>query len=200
LGALDRVAPGIAAQLRADLTPKSGPELAGTLLFLLGALGSGTWPGAKAGAALDLAGQHPLRMRLEGDVMELRGLADPPKGEWRVFVLPWLDGSIVRPIRLYLRRRARGESRSEEGTRFLLDVDLSRLGEVQFDGLVRKQRFDLVLRSHRPIGAEMRRDIAEVFRDATSAAGLAGDVVFTTASRFAVTPLDALRQHIGVEV
>ncbi|HYM02502.1 MAG TPA: hypothetical protein VET85_06110, partial [Stellaceae bacterium] len=47
LGALDRVAPGIAAQLRADLTPKSGPELAGTLLFLLGALGSGTWPGAK---------------------------------------------------------------------------------------------------------------------------------------------------------
>ncbi|HYM04451.1 MAG TPA: hypothetical protein VET85_15970, partial [Stellaceae bacterium] len=94
----------------------------------------------------------------------------------------------------------RGENRPEEGTRFVLDVDLSRLGEVQFDGLVRMQRFDLVLRSHRAIDAEMRRDIADVFRDATSAAGLSGDIVFTTASRFAVAPLEALRAHIGVEV
>jgi hypothetical protein len=38
----------------------------------------------------------------------------------------------------------------------------------------------------------------DVFRNATSAAGLAGDIVFTTASRFAVAPLEALHPHVAI--
>lgn len=75
---------------------------------------------------------------------------------------------------------------------------MSRLGALQLDGLVRPQRFDLVLRSHRPVATELRQEIAEIFRNATTASGLAGDITFTTASRFAVAPLDALRPHVGV--
>ena len=165
----------------------------------MGALGNSTWPGGKAAIALDQAGRRDLRMRLDGDVGELRRLADPPSGDWQVYVLPLVDGGLVRPVRLYLRRHGSTAAPSEQGTRFVLDVDMSRLGAVQLDGLVRQQRFDLVLRSHRPIGAEMRQAITTLFRDSTSAVGLAGDVVFTTASRFAVAPLEALRRHVGVD-
>jgi hypothetical protein len=63
---------------------------------------------------------------------------------------------------------------------------------------VRPQRFDLVLRSHRPITAEMRQEITEIFHGAVAASGLGGDITFTTASRFAVAPLEALAAHIGV--
>jgi len=199
LAALDRAAPALAARLRSDLAPISAKGLAGTLLFLLGALSSNTWPGAKVAALLDSAGQHALRLRLDGDLAEIRQLADPPSGDWRVFVLPWLEGGHVRPLRLYLRRKSRRDERPEEGTRFVLDIDMSTLGALQFDGLVRQKRFDLVLRSHRAISAEMRHDIGEVFHNAVSAAGFSGEIVFTTASRFAVAPLDALRAHIGVE-
>jgi hypothetical protein len=199
LSILDRAAPELAARLRSELSPVSGQQLAGTLLFLMGALTVGAWPGAKATSALDSAGRGDLRARLAGDVAELRQLADPKSGDWRVFVLPMLDGATVSPVRLYLRRFAgHAAAPADQGTRFVLDVDMSRLGAVQLDGLVRNQRFDLVMRSHRPITADMRRDIGEVFQNSISAAGLSGEVVFTTASRFAVAPLDALRAHVGV--
>jgi hypothetical protein len=198
LAVLDRAAPELAARLRSDLTPRSGQQLAGTLLFLMNAVSNGTWPGPKAAAALDGAGRHDLHQQLVADASELRQLTDPQNGDWRVFVLPTLDGAMIRPVRLYLRRGTRGAAQADQGTRFVLDVDMSRLGALQFDGLVRRQRFDLVLRSNRPITADMRQEIAALFRDTTSAAGLAGDVTFTTASRFAVAPLDALRTHVGV--
>jgi hypothetical protein len=199
LQVLDRAAPDIAARLRSDLTPRSGAQLAGTLLFLVAALGNGSWPSSKATAALDAAGHRTLHMKLEGDVAQLRELSQSPSGEWRVFVLPLLDGGVVRPVRLYLRRRQPGRAPADQSSRFVLDVDLSRLGAVQLDGLVRQQRFDLVLRSHRAIPAEMRQEITQVFHDASSAAGLSGDIIFTTASRFAVAPLEAMSRHVGLD-
>jgi len=199
LQVLDRAAPELAARLRSDLTPRSGAQLAGTLLFLVNALSNGSWPGTKSTSVLDVAGHRALHERLDGDVAELRQLAQPASGDWRIFVLPLLDGGVVRPVRLYLRRRQAGRAPADQGARFVLDVDLSRLGAVQLDGLVRQQRFDLVLRSHRAIPPEIRQAITQVFHDASSAAGLSGDIIFTTASRFAVAPLEALRGHVGFE-
>jgi hypothetical protein len=199
LQVLDRAAPELAARLRSDLTPHSGSQLAGTLLFLVTALSNGSWPGSKATAALDALGHRALHAKLDGDVAELRQLSQSTSGDWRIFVLPLLEEGMVRPVRLYLRRRQPGRAGADQSSRFVLDVDLSRLGAVQFDGLVRQQRFDLVLRSHRTISAEMRREITQVFHDASSAAGLSGDIIFTTASRFAVAPLETLRGHVGLD-
>lgn len=198
LATLDRVLPDLAARLRTDLAPASGQQLAGTLLFLMSALNNGTWPGGQVAAALDNAGRRDLRLKLDGDVAQLNQLAAPQSGDWRVYVLPLLLGVMVQPVRLYFRRRSGTPSSGDQDTRFVLEVDLSNLGALQLDGLVRAQRFDVVLRSHRPIGPELRQEITEIFRNATTAAGLAGDITFTTASRFAVAPLEALRAHVGV--
>jgi hypothetical protein len=164
----------------------------------MSALNTGAWPGAKALATLDASGRRDLRARLDGDVEELRQLAEPKSGDWRLFVLPLLDRGAVAPVKLYMRRRAPGAALAEQGTRFVLDIDMSRLGTVQLDGLVRPERLDLVMRSHRAITADLRQGIAEVFRNALSAAGLAGDITFTTASRFALTPAATIHGHIGV--
>jgi hypothetical protein len=196
---LDRVAPELAARLRSDLTPRSGAELAGTLLFLLGAMGSGTWPGAKAASALDRAGRSDLRLRLDGDAAELRRLADPPRGDWHVFMLPLFDGTSLSAVQLYLRRNSGGNTRPEDGTRFVLDVEMSRLGALQLDGLVRQRRLDLMLRSQREITPELRQDIARVFHDTTTAAGFAGEISFAATARFPVAPLDALRPPVGID-
>jgi hypothetical protein len=198
LATLDRVLPELAARLRTDLAPASGQQLAGTLLFLMSALNNGTWPGGQVAAALDTAGRRDLRLKLDGDVAQLNQLAAPQSGDWRVYVLPLLLGVMVQPVRLYFRRRSDTPSSGDQDTRFVLEVELSNLGALQLDGLVRPQRFDVVLRSHRPIGPELRQEITEIFRNATTASGLAGDITFTTASRFAVAPLEALRTHIGV--
>jgi hypothetical protein len=198
LATLQLALPDLAAQLRSTLAPVSGQELAGTLLFLMSALNAGTWPGPRILEALDAFGRRDLRLKLENDVTELRQLDSSQSGDWHVYALPLVDGAAVRPVRLYFRRRSAGSPAGDQGTRFVLEVEMSRMGALQLDGLVRPQRFDLVLRSHRPIAAELRQEIAEIFHGAVAASGLGGDITFATASRFAVAPLEALATHIGV--
>ncbi len=198
LATLERALPDLAAQLRSTLAPASGQELAGTLLFLMSALNAGTWPGPRILETLDAFGRRDLRLKLESDVTELRELDSSRSGDWHVYALPLIDGGAVRPVRLYFRRRAASSPAGDQGTRFVLEVEMSRMGALQLDGLVRPQRFDLVLRSHRPIAAELRQEITEIFHGAVAASGLGGDITFTTASRFAVAPLEALAAHIGV--
>lgn len=195
---LAQVAPDLAAKLRATLMPGSGPQLAGTLLFLLGALYEGAWPGI--GAALAAADHGKLGQRLTDDAEELRRLAaDPATGDWRVLTLPLLAGMTVLPLRLFMRRRKTGAP-AEEAIRFAIEVELSRLGPLQLDGLLRGTHLILVLRSHRGLPLSLREDAAAVCRRALEEWGLSGDLSFATAAEFALAPLTSLRKHIEVKV
>ena len=205
LQTLERVAPGLASQLRADLSPTTAPRLAATLLFFVGVLNGGAnWPSDAVSAALTTAGRADLKTRLQKDVDDLRRLgADPAKGDWRVLTLPLLDEGGVQPIRLYVRRDAdeqTPEQRAERGSRFVLDLDMSRLGALQLDGLVRKGRFDLVLRSHEPMATDIKTDMASIFRDSLAAGGFTGDIAFVTTARFPVAPLQEFRPHLGIKI
>ena len=203
LQALERAAPELAASLRADLSPTSAPRLTATMMFFMGILrGGAAWPGDQLGAALAGAGRGDLRARLAKDMDDLRAQArESGRGEWRIFTLPVLDEGAVQPIRLYLRAGddANGNWSEERGARFVVDLDLSRLGPLQLDGLVRRGRFDLVLRSHIPVTPDMKAELGTTFRASLEGAGFAGDIAFVTTPRFPVTPLEALRPHIGVE-
>ena len=205
LQTLERVAPGLASQLRADLTPSTAPRLAATLLFFVGVLnGDANWPSDSIAAALAGAGRADLRNRLQKDLGELRRLGgEQAKGDWRVLTLPLMDEGSVQPLRLYVRRDPENETpqqRAERGSRFVLDLDMSRLGALQLDGLVRKGRFDLVLRSHEPMAADIKSDMATIFRNSLAASGFNGDIAFVATARFPVAPLEELRPHLGIRI
>jgi hypothetical protein len=166
----------------------------------MGALYRGGWPGNAFNSALTAAGHDKLRAHLGEDLAELQKLRDDPAtGEWRVHVLPLLAGTMVQPLRLYLRRRGTApQDQAGDGSRFVIEAELSRLGPMQLDGLVRGQRLDLVLRSHIPLAVEMREETTAIFRQATSAAGLHGDLVFATSARFAVAPMAKVSERVEV--
>lgn len=196
LFALSRQAPALAEQLRAELTPPSGPALAGTLLYLLGALYQGNWPGPTITRALNQSGDGKLIKRLGDDIAALRRLGDDQTtGEWRVLTLPLLLGNFPLALRLYLQRR---KSAGQDGVRFALEAELSRLGPVQLDCLVRNKHLILVLRSHRGLSPELREEMRTVFQRALQVAGVSGDLSFATAATFLVHPLDQMRQHIQI--
>jgi len=204
LSALDRAAPGLAAQLRADLAPAAAPRLAGALLFFMGVLtNDSNWPGDAFGTALTAAGRADLRARLAKDLGDLREQAtQSTQGDWRIFTLPVLDEAAVRPIRLYVRNSGDGKngSQSQQGSRFVLDLDMTRLGPLQLDGLVRGPRFDLVLRSHEPFDPAMKAEIGALFHNALDGSGLSGDVAFVSSAQFPVSPLSTLRPRLGIHI
>jgi hypothetical protein len=196
IAVLVQAAPELAAQLRAELAPSSGLQLAGTLLFLLGALYNGDWPGSAVSTALAAANHARLGQRLADDAAELRRLgADPATGDWRVMTLPLLAGVTVLPLRLFIRRRGPG-ALPEDVTRFAIEVELAQLGPLQLDGLLRATHLILVLRSHRSLPQELRSEASAACRGALQEWGLSGDLSFATAAEFALTPLSSLRKHI----
>jgi len=194
-----------AAQLLVQRLPDIAPQLALNLVAWVAAAEANdirAWLGDRATKALEKAGRGDLIEKLQGDLGEMRAPTNVPQagGAWQTLTLPLFFGERVERVRLTVRRPKRDrerEARDEEGLRFLLDVDMSRLGPLQFDGLLKRQakQFDLIVRSHEALAEEVKRDIHGIFARALEGMGMTGGAVFKQAAAFVEPiPLAARRK------
>lgn len=188
LDVLTQADPASARALMSALLPQAGPRLASAIAHFTGVVRQGgdtrRWVGERAAQAVESADRKALSA-LDEDFQSLgRQAAEPLPGDWRAYSLPFSDGQAITRIQLFVRRS--GDDDEAEGTdrsggkarRFLIDVDLSALGRMQFDGLMRDKRLDLILRTRTPLPAEMRQDIQNLFTVTLDALGLAGSASF----------------------
>jgi hypothetical protein len=185
-----------AAQALTEILPRPASDLAERILAFIGALRSGNvwdWTGREAQRELNVAGRAALAALLGDDFAELSRLAvGDAGGEWRAVPVPILVDGALQQLRLFYRgrRRATLDGRDgDPGTRLLIDIELTRLGRMQLDGLVQRQRFDLIVRARQALAPEMRRDIAAIFHEAREAAGLSGDIAFLATRDFLPPPI-----------
>jgi hypothetical protein len=150
-----------------------------------------SWLGEKPVSALEKAGHKDLVAKLTGEVTDLKtAVRMPLAGDWQSFILPLPIDQRIERIRLTFRRaaekRAERRTQDDEGTRFFIDLDLSRLGPMQLDGLLQRKakRFDLIMRSHQAIPPAMRRDIAALFGRSLDGLGLRGGASFQQTRAF----------------
>ena len=197
LAELGHAAPEVARQVADQRLPRPNARLTTALLLFLSALRGGDvagWLGGEAARALARGGGATLdRLRDDFGRLGHHG-ADPGPGDWRTFVLPLLAGPDLATILLFVRDHGPGTGGDEadaepEGSRFVVELSLSRLGELQLDGFVHAHRFDLIVRSAEPLGAMMQRDIAAIFAEGRDLAGLGGEIAFQTGTPFPVSPL-----------
>jgi hypothetical protein len=145
-----------------------------------------------------LTAQNQRRMidRMGEDFAQLRRLADDESGvDWRALVFPFHDGERIDAVSLYYRRRNAEADDADEGLRFVVDLDMSALGALQLDGLVREKQFDLIFRSHIVMPEQMQRDLNKIFQDALDATGYRGGLFFQAASTFPVSPMAEIADH-----
>jgi len=209
LQTLHRIDPQ-AAQMLQQRLPDAGPRMGPAMILLAAAAQSGSASPLLGGGAvksLEKAGRRDLLAKLEKD---LGGLTTPVRlplaGQWQSILLPLPLGQQIERIRLTLRKPAdddaESEARAEEGSRFLLDVEMSRLGPLQLDGLVKRRakRFDLVVRSRAELSAEIRRDISAIFFRALEGLGMTGEANFQQAVNF-IEPIPTdLRPATGMMI
>ncbi len=187
------VVPAFAGTKAASAPPSS------MIQFLLAALRLGdlkSWLGSDIASRASQSVDPGLQGSLSRDFGTMsRAAHDGTRTEWRPFVLPVHDGSGIQPVAWFIRRpyqdadRASGsggnpDGRPDDGTRFLLELDHKSLGEMQLDGLVHRQRFDLVVRSHAPLADKIRQDITELFHNILDRSGVTGDVMFHPGRKF----------------
>ena len=188
---------GVAQRFLDSRIPGPNTRLASSMLFFFVAIGAGVpraWLGDQMTRTLERAGRHDLIDRLAEDFGQMKRLVDERgPGDWRTLLFPFLDGRELHQVRMYARY---AEGQGEEGEkdrdlRFVVDLTLSRMGELQLDGLVQPQRFDLIVRSKVPLSEANRQEIADIFAGSQEATGMNGSIVFQT-GEFPVSPLDDL--------
>jgi len=165
--------------------PQPGAKLNNQMLFFLSALKGGDLKNLFGETATRLLNKDRpnLMSRLGGDFQAMSAMADEPQsGDWRLSLVPLWTGQQLEQLRLY--HRGGGgqddENGEDEGTRFVLDVELSNLGHMQIDGLMKssKSRLDLILRTEQPLPDVMRADIQDIAEAAEDVLGLSTAITF----------------------
>jgi hypothetical protein len=188
----------------AHLLPQTGPKLAAGLVNAAAALRSGDVEqllGAFLASRRLPAGKDDIVRRLRQDFSQISDLAkDRPDADWRALFLPVYDERIgLTQINLYYRQGHGNPGKNDpeqknSGTRFVIEVNFALLGAFQLDGLVRRKRFDLMIRSRKRLSQAQRREIHGIFEEALGLNGYSGSLEFRTVETFPVAPLDEMQQ------
>jgi hypothetical protein len=200
-----------AAQAVTSLIPQAGPALAAQMAFYAGAMQQGdikVWLGDAARAALDRTQKGRAALSDLGDDMEntaeVNASAGP--GNWQAMTIPFANGAVVDPIRLYMLQTdpdAEGETAGSppDAARFLVDVQLTRLGRFQIDGFARPDRLDLIVRTPTALDPAIKAGVEQVYINTASARGLGGLIAFQVAPPIVPpTPMPPPRPSAGILV
>ncbi|MGY9061773.1 MAG: hypothetical protein ACKVG1_05660 [Rhodospirillales bacterium] len=181
--------PTLGQQVMSSILPKADTTLAANIILLLAAIRGGdikNWFGDAPVRALQRI-KPELMSRLRDDFTQIGRLSDDNiSSDWRAFPVPFLNGQAIEQIRLFMKRNSENkddEQAPDNGARFVLDLDLTRLGRLQLDGLVRtdKKQFDLIIRTNNHLQQAMQNDIRNIFQKAVEQTGYNGGLTFQAA-------------------
>lgn len=200
LDTLNQTDPQAARAITGALLPQVNARLAGNMALFMGVVRAGAdpraWIGDRAARALEAAGRGELIDRLADDLRGLQRQAEGAGSEWRTYPVPLMAGGGMDRVVVRVRRReddgegeGDGKDRRGGGTRFLVDVNLSRLGPMQLDGLVRPKRLDLIVRSRDALPETLRGELRQIYAGALADLRLAGDLGFQAGRTAAWVPL-----------
>ncbi len=165
------------------------------LLRLLVSMISGEpqpWQSAALVAGLQRVGRSELAGRIEDEQRVAGQAVSDDRGDWRLTVAPLVQDDRLLALRVYRRGPSDhdGEPHDEsQATRFVVELDLSRYGLFQMDGLVSGKRFDLAIRSRHALSRSRQQDLRAIYETAIEGAGLKGQVLFDSGPDWRVMPL-----------
>jgi hypothetical protein len=182
--------------------PQAGPKLAAGLIAAMQAIQANDAEallGALIAARTGNAARDETARKVRQEFAQVSSLAQERPGiDWRCCFIPILDDGTIRQINLFYRRDRRKDRKDatdeKSGTRFIVEVEMSRMGPFQFDGLVREKQFDLMVRSHIALPQKFKQDITELFHEALSLGDYRGGLVFQKVAAFPVSPLEEIEK------
>lgn len=174
---LARAQPDAAARL-ANTLPSPGPKMVPTTLFFLAALRLGiaeNWLGAATLQGLRDNGGRSTAEKLTSDFGRIaRQSGEPLPGEWRGISMPLIYDSQLSQLQMFVRKQKDDDSDNSSGgktTRFIVNLNLSRLGGMQLDGLMHEantakgldKRLDMVIRTDQRLSPGIMKDLQSAY-------------------------------------
>lgn len=176
------------AQALSNITPSPAApaQLTSAAMFFLAAVGAGdvsNWLGQRHMDALHRAGQSG---KIDQFGREIQGLArassDPVSQDWRAMVLPMLWDNEIHKAVIHYRHDGSFDEEGQDGdgkqTRFVFDLALDGMGEVQLDALFRPGRLDTILRTEARFSEVMHSEMRRMYTDGLKLSEMSGELSF----------------------
>lgn len=180
-----------------NLLPQTGNKLPALMLSFMQAASEGaslrSWLGEANVAALQRtpSGANLLK-RLEREFSTSAKKATDGQNSWKGWDIPLLSGSVVEPVSLFLQRPPEDAEKHEKyapiqnAVRFVLDMNLTRLGKMQMEGIAgrQKRRFDLTIRHQSDLPPEFEPTVRSLFIKTLDALSYAGNLKIAKTEEF----------------
>jgi hypothetical protein len=193
--------PSAANQITQNHVARPGPQLTAAIALFITAVRGGdlrAWLGEENNRALELA-RAGLGSTLREEFGTMQRASEPNDGGWRGFFIPFLDDGQLNQIRLFLHQerdaRDNEERQAAERTRFVVDLSLSQLGDLQIDGAVQPEVVDLLIRTREALPRVMRQEIRDIFTTTLARTGIEGQLAFRTQKTFPTLPIEELHGY-----
>lgn len=202
-------APTLADIFTQQTVPRPNNQLPASLFFFMVALKGGDvrhWLGPDITHHLEQTGKHELLSRLSSEFGAIRQTFHDPvePNQWQSLFFPVYDGQELHQARFFMRREPpQSGEENTKNTRMVIDVQLSRFGEMQFDGLYTAHKhnrlFNLTLRTFRPLDGEVEQEIRQIFSQSLQDTKIQGKISFEQTQTFPLNPMkDVLEQHTHI--
>ncbi|TAE82963.1 MAG: hypothetical protein EAY76_02315 [Alphaproteobacteria bacterium] len=171
------------------IVPHTGSTLTAELLFLFTALYQNDmrrWLGDTTMNELELGENKPLLSQLSKEFSAMNAPPAPHDrdGTWHNVMIPLMHEQQIHPVHMFFKRSRHTADghRSRDTDHFMVDIELTRMGRMQLDGLVQKthpsMRFDLIIRTEQLWGNAIEQDICAIFMRAQEISGAQGSLQF----------------------
>ncbi len=194
---LGEAKPQVAAELLAKI-PQANDKLARNLFNFVQAAKTGDaaqWLGAATIKALDEVGESGRKAsaKITKDLLGVSRITSEALGEWRAINIPFLSGQAIQPVSLFIKHLQdedtapqTEESKKTSAVRFLFEIELSKIGRTQIDGLTypKEKQLDLIIRTEKKLPEEAAPAIREIYAETLEAVGYKGTVTFLKTSDF----------------
>jgi hypothetical protein len=184
---VQQINPAIAHNLTQIIPQPSQPQnMGGLALFFLSVLRSGdmeSWMSPQIANLLRLTGKGEALRAVASDIA-LTGRSEnlTLQQEWRATMFPIYHDQQIHKIPLhYKHQQEDGDDTKVRRTklmRFLFDLKLARMGNVQIDGFMQPERLDMIIRTKAPLSVPMQRTMQGFYATAMDKSNLHGELTF----------------------
>ena len=179
---------GISPQKTTAMIPSPAhPHTTGPLaLFFLSILRSGEMESffpPDALALLRQKGREDLLKSFAQDLNQTSRLESTPLAQdWKATLIPLLWNNQIQKLPLFYKHmeddaEAEREKRNK-ALRFLFQLHLSRMGDVQVDGFLKQNNLDLILRTKTPVSSGMQDTMKRLYTQTVEKSNLTGELGF----------------------
>ena len=139
--------------------------------------------------------QPGLIRGLDDDFLLMQRASEPSDSGWRAFFFPMLSDEQLSQIQLFIHQDKNSQNKdknSSRKTRFIVNLKLDNIGELQIDGRVNSVMVDLLIQTIKPLPLKLKKGMRDVFKNTLERTEIDGNIVFKVRKMLDPLPINQL--------